>query len=277
MILDGKKVRDTILDNVKKEIEENNLKLKLAIILVGNNSASEVYIRNKVNSCEKVGIASEVIRLSENVTEDDIIGVIEKLNKDNNITGIILQSPIPNGLDIEKCIKYINHLKDVDGFTKENFYSLVHDIEGLRPCTAHGIIRMLEYYGIEISGKNVCIIGRGSIVGKPLLFEFLNKDATVSICHSKTKNIMDYTKNADIIVSAAGKHNLITADMVNENAVVIDVGISVIDGKITGDVDFENVSKKCAYISPTPGGVGPVTVAIIIENVLNAYKGGKCG
>lgn len=277
MILDGKKVKEEILEKVKKEVKENNLKLCLAIILVGNNAASEVYVSNKVKACQNSFIDAKIIRLDEKVSEQDIICEIEKLNKDDSITGIILQSPIPNGLDIEKCIKHIDSKKDVDGFTNENFYSLVHNLEGLRPCTANGIIRVLDYYGIEISGKNVCIIGRGSIVGKPLLFEFLNKDATVSICHSKTKNIIDYTKNADIIVVAAGQRNLLTADMVNTNATVIDVGINVVDGKITGDVDFESVSKKCAYITPTPGGIGPVTVAIILENVLNAYKGGKSG
>lgn len=271
MILDGKKVRDNLLNEYKTIIDNNNLKLKLAIIYVGNNSSSKLYINNKEKYCNLVGIKTEVFHLEENVTNEDIILLIKKLNNDVSVTGIILQSPITFGLDYEYCVNHILPYKDIDGFTKDNLYNLVHNKKGLKPCTVKGIIKLLDYYNISLDGKNVCIIGRGDIVGKPLAIEMINKNATVTLCHSHTKNISNFAKNADLIVSATGKKHLITEDMVSEKAIIIDVGIEIIDGKIFGDVDFDNIVNKVEYITPNPGGVGPMTIAMIVSNIIDAY------
>ena len=197
---------------------------------------------------------------------------IQKLNKDKKITGIILQSPVPNHINIENCIKVIDPRKDIDGFTSESFYAMGNNLPGLRPCTAKGIIRLLEYYNISLEGKDVCIIGKGNLVGKPLIFEMIYKGATVTVCHSKTKDLKKKTKKADIIVCGTGVPNLLKRNMVKKGATVIDAGISVIDGKINGDADFNNLKDKCKYITPNPGGVGPMTIAMIIENVIEAKR-----
>lgn len=271
MILDGKKVRDEYLEKLKVKISENNLKLKLVIISVGNHEASKVYVNNKVKYASFAHIDAEVINMPFETRESDVINLIEKLNNDKSVTGFILQSPVPKHINIENCIKHINPLKDVDGFCESNFYKLSRNIDGLRPCTSMGIIKLLDYYNILLSGKKVCIIGRGNIAGKPLMFEFLNRDASVSIVHSKTHDLKEYTLNSDIIVSAVGKKHLITKDMVKKDSIIIDVGINVIDGKIYGDVDFDNVKDISLYITPNPGGVGPMTVLCLLENVLKAY------
>lgn len=270
MILDGKKVRDEILDKIKEEITNNNLDLTLAILLIGDFPQSKIYVKNKIKACEKVGIKTKLIELLS-ASEEEIINIIEKLNNDANITGIILQSPVPSNINIENCIKHIDSHKDVDGFTKDSFYSLGHNLPGLRPCTAKGIIRLLKYYNIPLEGKKVCLIGRGNLVGKPLIFEMLKENATVTICHSKTKDLKSITLNSDVIVCGCGKAKLLTEDMVNEGAVVVDAGISIIDGKIVGDADFDNIKDKCS-ITPNPGGVGPMTIAMILENILEASK-----
>lgn len=272
MILDGKKVRNEILRNIKNVVANEKLDLTLAIVFVGNYAPSEVYVRNKVKYCEKVGVKTEVIRMDENISESEVIKTIEKLNKDEKITGIIVQSPLPNGLDLENCIKYIDPIKDIDGFTKESFYALAHNLPGLRPCTSKGIMRLLDWYNINIEGKDVCIIGRGNLVGKPIFFELLHRHATVTLCHTKTKDLIKKTKKADIIICGAGVPNLITSKMVKKGAVIIDAGISVIDGQVVGDVDYNSLIKKCEYITPNPGGVGPMTIAMIIENVVEAYR-----
>lgn len=272
MILDGKKVRDELLEKYKKQIEEEKLDLKLAIILVGNDDASLLYIHNKEKYASKIGIKTEFIHLPEETSESELINIIENLNNDDSVTGIILQSPVPENINIENCISHIIPSKDIDGFTKESFYSLAHNIEGLRPCTPKGIIRLLEYYEIPLEGKNVCIVGRGNIVGKPLLFEFLNKNATVTLCHSKTKDLKEKTLNADIVVACCGKKHILTSDMVKKDAIVIDTGITMENGKIYGDADFDQLIDKCSYITPNPGGVGPMTVAMIMENVILAGR-----
>ena len=274
MILDGKKLKQKILDENKKIINDNNYKIKLAIILIGNNEASKMYIKNKELACNYVGIKVDKYLLDEETKEEDLIKLINKLNSDNKITGIILQSPVPSQIDFNKCSGLINAKKDVDGFTKENIYNLYLGVDTILPCTVKGIIRLLEEYKIKISGENVVIVGRGNIVGHPLGLAMLNKDATVTIAHSKTKNLKDITKNADILISATGIPHLIKEDMVKENATIIDVGVSKIDGKIVGDVDFLNVSKKASYITPNPGGVGPMTVAMIIDNLIFMYERG---
>ena len=271
MILDGKKVRDEILKDIKNKITNNNANITLAIIYIGNYKPSEIYINNKMKYCKEVGIKSILYRY-EKSNDDEIINLIIKLNNDVNINGIILQSPTPNNINFEKCIKYIHPLKDVDGFTKENLFNLMHNKKGLRPCTAKGIIRLLQYYKIDLEGKDVCIIGKGNIVGKPLIFELLNVGATINICHSKTKYLARKTLNSDIVISAAGQAKLLTVDMVKAGSIIIDVGISVIDDKIVGDVDFDNLVDVCSYITPNPGGIGPMTIAMIIENVYEAYQ-----
>lgn len=274
MILDGKKLKQKILDENKKIINDNNYKIKLAIILIGNNEASKIYIKNKELACNYVGIKVDKYLLGEETKEEDLIKLINKLNSDNEVTGIILQSPVPRQIDFNKCSGLIDAKKDVDGFTKENIYNLYLGVDTILPCTVKGIIRLLEDYKIKISGANVVIVGRGNIVGHPLGLAMLNKDATVTIAHSKTKNLKDITKNADILISATGIPHLIKEDMVKENATIIDVGVSKIDGKIVGDVDFINVSKKASYITPNPGGVGPMTVAMIIDNLIFMYERG---
>lgn len=274
MILDGKKLKQKILDENKKIINDNNYKIKLAIILIGNNEASKIYIKNKELACNYVGIKVDKYLLDEETKEEDLIKLINKLNSDNEVTGIILQSPVPRQIDFNKCSGLIDAKKDVDGFTKENIYNLYLGVDTILPCTVKGIIRLLEDYKIKISGANVVIVGRGNIVGHPLSLAMLNKDATVTIAHSKTKNLKDITKNADILISATGIPHLIKEDMIKENATIIDVGVSKIDGKIVGDVDFLNVSKKAKYITPNPGGVGPMTVAMIIDNLIFMYERG---
>ena len=274
MILDGKTLKQKILDENKKIINDNNYKIKLAIILVGNNEASKIYIRNKELACNYVGIEVDKYLLDEETKEEYLIELINKLNSDNKITGIILQSPVPSQIDFNKCSGLINAKKDVDGFTKENIYNLYLGVDTILPCTVKGIIKLLEEYKIKISGENVVIVGRGNIVGHPLSLAMLNKDATVTIAHSKTNNLKDITKKADILISATGIPHLIKEDMIKENATIIDVGVAKIDGKIVGDVDFLNVSKKAKYITPNPGGVGPMTVAMIIDNLIYMYERG---
>lgn len=271
-LIDGKTLKNKILSEIKKEIETKKLKATLAIILIGNNEASKIYVRNKIKACEEVGIESKLFLLDENTTEREACNLINELNDDNDITGIILQSPVPKQIDFNKCSSLIKPHKDVDGFTNKNTYDLYLNNETLIPCTVKAIIYLLEQYNINLEGANITIVGRGNIVGKPLALALLNRNATVTIAHSKTKNLSEITKNADILISAVGKPNLITANMVKDNAVVIDVGISRVDEKVVGDVDFLSVAPKCKYITPVPGGVGPMTVAMIMKNVLIAKE-----
>ena len=268
MILDGSKLKDKILEEAKSKIKNNGLDITLAIILVGNDEASKIYIKAKQKACEEVGINVALFELDEQTTEDTIIDLINKLNKDDDITGIILQSPIPDGLDYNKCISYIDSKKDVDGFTKDNIYNLYLNKDCILPCTVKGIIRLLKEYDITLDGANVVIVGRGNIVGKPLGLALLNENASVTWTHSKTKDLAFFTKNADIVISAVGKAHIISDDMVKDGAVVIDVGISKQDGHIIGDVDFDMVKNKASFISPNPKGVGPMTVAMIIDNLI---------
>lgn len=268
MILDGKKVRDEILAKIKAKIAKEKLDIKLAIILVGDDEASKIYIKNKEKYCYMVGIDVEKYKLSSETEEKEIINLIDKLNNDESVTGIILQSPVPEGIDFNKCSNLIKPEKDVDGFTKNNIYYLYLGKKTVLPCTVKGIIKLLEYYKIPISGANVVIVGRGNIVGHPLSLALENMDATVTLAHSKTQNLAEITKNADILISATGVKHLITKDMVKYGSTVIDVGVTRVDGKIYGDVDFENIKDIARYITPNPGGVGPMTVAMIIDNLV---------
>lgn len=265
MILDGK--------NVSKEIKENletNEKLKLVVIQVGSDEASNVYIKSKAKACEELNITFEHVSFEETAKEEEIIAKIRNLNNDNEVTGILLQLPIPKHLDSKKIINEISYLKDVDGLTNLNAGKLVNNEDTLVSCTPQGIIELLNHYNIEVSGKNVVIVGRSNLVGKPLISLFLNMNATVTVCHSKTEDLKYFTETADILVVAVGKKHLITVDMIKQDAVVIDVGINRVDGKLYGDVDFESVKEKASFITPVPGGVGPMTVAMLMSNVYKA-------
>ena len=268
MILDGKKLRDELLVQYKEKIKEEKLNITLAIILVGNNEASKLYIKNKEKYCTEVGIKVDKYLLDEDTSEEVLINLIKDLNEDEKVTGIILQSPVPDGIDFDKCSGMILPSKDVDGFTKDNVYNLYLNKKIILPCTVKGIIKLLEYYNIEINGKNVAIIGRGNIVGKPLAMALENRNATVSLLHSKTKDLKMFTKDADIVVVACGIPKLLKKEMIKEGSVVIDVGISRVDGKIVGDIDFDNIKDIALFVTPNPGGIGPMTIAMIIDNLI---------
>lgn len=276
VIIDGKELAKKIRANLKIECEElkkKNINSKLAVIMVGEDPASKVYVRNKSRACEDVGIEYEEYLLDVNTTQKELIELIKKLNNDKTINGILLQSPIPSNLDINEAFRTISPQKDVDGFNPVNVGKLVLNQDTFVSCTPYGIMKMFEEYDIDLTGKNVVILGRSNIVGKPLIHCCLNKNATVTSCHSKTQNIAQKAKEADVLISAIGKANFVTADMVKDGAVVIDVGINRLEnGKITGDVDFENVKEKASYITPVPGGVGPMTIAMLMNNVIKATR-----
>ena len=275
-IIDGKKLAKKTRESLKSEVEElksEGIIPKLAVIMVGNNSASQIYVRNKSRACDEVGIEFEEHLLPDTTTQQELIDLIEKLNNNKNINGILLQIPIPEGLDINEAFRKIAPEKDVDGFHPINVGKLVLDQDTFVSCTPYGIMRMFEEYNIDLEGKNAVVIGRSNIVGKPMSQCLLNNNATVTICHSRTQNLSEITKNADILVSAIGKPEFVKADMVKDGVVVIDVGINrTEEGKLKGDVDFENVSKKASYITPVPGGVGPMTIAMLMNNVVKATK-----
>lgn len=278
-IIDGKELAGTIRTELKQEVEnikKKGFQPKLAVIMVGEDKASAVYVRNKSKACNEVGVEYEEFLLPTETTMDKLLGLIETLNQDTNIDGILLQSPIPKHLDIDEAFRAIDPGKDVDGFHPVNVGKLSLNQDCFVSCTPFGIIKMLETYHVPIEGKHAVIIGRSNIVGKPLIQCLLNKNATVTICHSKTQNLEEVTKQADILIAAIGKPEFVTANMVKEGATVIDVGINrTEDGKLVGDVNFEEVSKQASYITPVPGGVGPMTVAMLMTNVVKAAKNRK--
>ena len=275
-IIDGKNLAKKIRQELKEECDElkrNNINPKLAVIMVGDDPASKVYVRNKSKACEDVGIEYKEFILKEETTQEELIELIKKLNNDKTINGILLQSPIPKHLNINEAFKAITYIKDVDGFTPSSVGKLCIGEDTFISCTPYGVMKMFEEYNIDLTGKDVVILGRSNIVGKPLIQCCLQKNATVTVCHSKTKNLAEHTKRADVIISAIGQSKFVKADMVKDGAVVIDVGINRgEDGKLTGDVDFENVEKKASYITPVPGGVGPMTIAMLMNNVIKAAK-----
>lgn len=274
VIIDGKALAKKIRENLKKECEELKQKgiiPKLAVIMVGDNPASKVYVKNKSKACEEIGINYEEYLLEENTTQEQLIDLIQNLNKDKTVNGILLQSPIPDHLNINQAIKAITYSKDVDGFTPSSIGKLMIGEDTFISCTPYGVIKMFEEYNIDLTGKNVVILGRSNIVGKPLLQCCLNKNATVTVCHSKTKDLVEYTKRADILIAAIGKSKFVKKEMLKDGVVVIDVGINRgEDGKLTGDVDFDEVEKIASYITPVPGGVGPMTIAMLMNNVIKA-------
>ena len=275
-IINGKELAQSIRLKLKEEVEElkkAEINPKLAVIMVGEDKASKVYVKNKSKACEEVGVEFEEYLLPANTKMKDLLELIEKLNNDITIHGILVQSPLPEGLDANEAFKTISPKKDVDGFNPINVGKLSLNQDCFVSCTPFGIIKMLEAYNIAIEGANAVVIGRSNIVGKPLAKCLLNKNATVTVCHSKTKNLKEITSKADILVAAIGKPKFVTADMVKEGATIIDVGINRMeDGKLVGDTDFENIKEKVSYITPVPGGVGPMTVAMLMYNVVKAAK-----
>ena len=275
-IIDGKGLAKKIRENLKKDVDElrkEGIIPKFAVILVGEDPASKIYVRNKNKACVEIGIEYEEHVLKQDTTMEELLRLIDKLNKDKSINGILLQSPLPQHLDINEALKQIDYKKDVDGFNPVNVGKLSLGQDCFVSCTPYGIIKMLEEYKIPIEGKNAVIIGRSNIVGKPLIQCLLSKNATVTVCHSKTQNIEEITKNSYIIIAAMGKPKFLKANMVKQGATVIDVGINRMEnGKIVGDVDFEEVSKKTSYITPVPGGVGPMTIAMLMNNIVKATK-----
>lgn len=272
-LLDGKVVKKEILEKLKEEIKCLERPLGLVVIEVGEDEASKVYVRQKEKMAKELGFKFEHIKLEENVKQEEILKIIDNLNRDETVDGILVQMPIPKHLDSKIVQNRINPLKDVDGLTDINAGCLMHNKDSLVPCTPEGIIDLLKYYNIELSGKNVTIIGRSDLVGKPLASLMTNNNATVTLCHSKTKNLKIFTQNADILVVAVGKAKLIKKEHIKDNAVIVDVGINRLDdGKLCGDVDFEDVKEKSSYITPVPGGVGQMTVAELACNTYKAYK-----
>lgn len=274
IIIDGKKLAQETRNDLKikcNELKEKGIKPKLAVILVGDDKASQIYIRNKSKACQEVGIEFEEYLLKKDTTQKELLDLIETLNNNPNIHGILLQSPLPEHLDINEANMAISPKKDVDGFNPVNVGKLCLNQDTFVSCTPYGIMKMFEKYNIDLTGKNVTIIGRSNIVGKPLIQCCLNKNATVTVCHSKTKNLEEHTKNADVVIVAIGKNKFLKENMIKKDAVVIDVGINRDEnGKVVGDVDFENVSQKASYITPVPGGVGPMTIAMLMNNVIKA-------
>ena len=276
-ILDGKKCSQEILDKIKEKVD--NLKNSnkrvpgLAVIIVGNNPASKIYVNSKVKACEKVGFYSKAIFLDENISQAELLENIQALNNDKNIDGILVQLPLPKHLNENEICNAIDTSKDVDGFKAENLGKVMLGKEdGMVPCTPQGIMYLLDSIkDINLYGMNGVVIGRSNIVGKPISSLLINRGVTTTVCNSRTKNIEDILRNADIIIAALGKPKFLKENMVKEGAIIIDVGINRVDGKLCGDVDFENVSKLASFITPVPGGVGPMTIAMLLNNTLRAY------
>ena len=275
-IIDGKELAKNIREKLKDEVIElknADINPKLAVIMVGDDKASKVYVKNKSKACEDVGIEYEEYLLPAETKMEELLELIEKLNNDETVHGILVQSPLPQGLDANVAFRTISPKKDVDGFNPINVGKLSLNQDCFVSCTPFGVIKMLEAYNIPIEGAHAVVIGRSNIVGKPLVQCLLNKNATVTVCHSRTKNLKEMTKQADILIAAIGKPKFVTEDMVKDGAVVIDVGINRMDdGKLVGDTDFENIKEKASYITPVPGGVGPMTIAMLMHNVVKAAK-----
>ena len=276
-IIDGKAISAEIRGEIKAEtqafIEKYGVVPGLAVIIVGSDPASQVYVRNKRRACEEVGFYSEAYELPEETSQEELNALVDKLNADDSINGILCQLPVPKHISDKAVIERISPKKDVDVFSAENVGKMWQGDYDMASCTPMGVIELLDYYNIDVCGKNCVIIGRSNIVGKPMASLLLERSATVTICHSRTQNLSEITSKADVIVAAVGRAKFVTADMVKEGAVVVDVGINRgEDGKLCGDVDFENVKDKCEFITPVPGGCGPMTIAVLMKNTLLACK-----
>ena len=275
MLIDGKAVAAQVKQRLQKEAEELAAKGKicgLAVLIVGDDPASKVYVRNKILSCQEVGIRSFSYEFPAETQEKEIIDLIEKLNADDKIDGILVQLPLPKHLNERKILSYIDTDKDVDGFSPEQMGKLLLGEKCLPSCTPAGVMELLRSYNVDPEGKRAVVVGRSNTVGKPMAVMLLKQNATVTVCHSKTKDLAEVTRQADILIVAIGKGRFIKKDMVKDGAVVIDVGMNRVDGKLCGDVDFDEVSPKCSLITPVPGGVGPMTVAMLMQNTVTAAK-----
>ena len=272
ILLDGKKIKDEILDELRDEVNNMQEKPALAVIQVGDNEASNVYIKQKEKMAQYVGYQFHHIKLEDTITEEELLDEIDKLNKDINIHGILVQMPLPSHIDMYRIQNAVLPEKDVDGLSDINTGKLFHGKDALYSCTPYGIMELLKRYNISVVGKHAVVVGRSNLVGKPMAIMLVNEGATITVCHSKTEDLAKYTMDADILVVAVGKPKLITADMVKDDVVVIDVGINRLESGLCGDVDYEKVSFKSSYITPVPGGVGPMTVAMLGKNILKAYK-----
>ena len=277
ILLDGKALSEKIKEEVRVEVaqlvEEKHITPGLAVILVGNDAASATYVASKAKSCKNAGIYSVVHEMPDSITQEELLETIERMNENPKLDGILVQLPLPKHIDTTVVLEAINPLKDVDGFHPYNVGRMVSNLDSFLPATPFGVMRMFQEYGIELSGKNVCVIGSSDIVGKPMAALLTNAKATVTVCNSRTKDLASHTKAADIVVIAVGVPYLLKADMLKDGTVVIDVGINRLDtGKLTGDADFEDCKSKCTHITPVPGGVGPMTIAMLLKNTIKAAK-----
>ena len=275
ILLDGKVLSEKIKEEVKIEVaqlvEGKKITPGLAVILVGSDAASATYVASKAKSCKNAGIYSVVHEMPDSITQEELLETIELMNKNPKLDGILVQLPLPKHIDTTVVLEAINPLKDVDGFHPYNVGRMVSNLDSFLPATPFGVMRMFEEYGIELSGKNVVVIGSSDIVGKPMASLLINAKATVTVCNSRTKDLASHTKVADIVVIAVGVPHLLKADMIKDGAIVIDVGINRLDtGKLTGDADFEDCKSKCSHITPVPGGVGPMTIAMLLKNTIKA-------
>ena len=281
-ILDGKavsqRVKNALKEETEKFVEKYGIKPGLAVVIVGDDPASRVYVNSKKKACAEIGYYSEEHALPESTTEDELLSLVEKLNGDEKIHGILVQLPLPKHIDEEKIINAINPKKDVDAFHPVNVGKIMIGNFDFLPCTPAGVMELINEAGIDLTGKNCVVVGRSNIVGKPQAMLLLHKNATVTICHSKTKNIKEITKNADVLVAAVGRAQMFDGDYIKDGAVVIDVGMNRLENKkLVGDVDFESAEKKASYITPVPGGVGPMTIAMLMKNTLTAAKNAVLG
>lgn len=272
MLLDGKAIRNRIEETLKLKIRNFKEAPCLVVVMVGNNTASEVYVRNKLKACERVGIKAVVKKFPETITEKELLEVIVKENGDPKVNGLLVQLPLPVHIDRENIMSAIDPVKDVDGLTTENMGKLARGLKGIVPATPKGIIRLLDEYQIPLSGKKALVIGKSNLVGKPTALLLMQRDATVSVAHIKTTNLDELARNADIIVTAAGAPNLLTSKNVSKGVVIVDVSTNLYEAKIVGDVDFPSVNPLAKYISPVPGGVGPMTIASLLENVVECFE-----
>lgn len=274
--MDGKLVSQILREKMKSRVEElakRDIKPGLAVILVGDDAASQVYVRNKVAACQAIGVHSRVYRLAADTPEQKVLEELKLLNNDSEINGILVQLPLPKHIDEDKILETILPEKDVDGFHKINVGAMVIGRARFYPCTPHGVMKLLEYYGIAIEGRHAVVVGRSNIVGKPMALMLLEKGATVSICNSKTPDLASFTRQADIVVVAVGKSKVLSGDMIKPGATVIDVGINRLpDGSLTGDVDFESVREVAGFLTPVPGGVGPMTITMLLENTIRSSE-----
>lgn len=272
MIMDGKALKSEILSVLAEEVKSLDKVPTLCVIQVGNDEASNVYINQKRKMCNEIGYNFIHEKYDDSITEEELSKNIDRFNSSDNIDAILVQMPLPSRINEKNIQNAVSKYKDVDGLNDNNIIDLINDRDALYPCTACGVVSLLDKYEVTLEGSNVVIVGRSSLVGMPLFHMLENRNATVTLCHSKTRNLVDITKNADIIISATGVKNLIKEDMVGDNTVIVDVGITRENGKLYGDVDFDNVSKKASLITPVPGGVGPMTIASLAQNILKAYK-----